>query len=241
MLQLPEKYRILDAAVLRWIALITMLIDHTAASLLLKGILLPAAPIVIGTPLYTLYLVYQVMRGIGRIAFPIFCFQLVEGFFSTKNLPRYMLRILLAGLLSEIPFDLALRQALFDWKYQNVMFTLLLGLCMMAVMERFKKTPVLMLLLGAPFPAIAHFLNTDYGWKGLALIAVLYFFRSHQLLQLVLGALSICWEWPAIFAFPLLALYNGKRGRSLPRLVTYLFYPAHLALLAVLLHLFFRT
>ena len=152
-----------------------------------------------------------------------------------------MLRILLAGLLSEIPFDLALRQALFDWKYQNVMFTLLLGLCMMAVMERFKKTPVLMLLLGAPFPAIAHFLNTDYGWKGLALIAVLFFFRSHQLLQLVLGALSICWEWPAIFAFPLLALYNGKRGRSLPRLVTYLFYPAHLALLAVLLHLFFRT
>ena len=228
MLQLPEKYRILDAAVLRWIALITMLIDHTAASLILKGILLPAAPIVIGTPLYTLYLVYQVMRGIGRIAFPIFCFQLVEGFFSTKNLPRYMLRILLAGLLSEIPFDLALRQALFDWKYQNVMFTLLLGLC-------------LMLLLGAPFPAIAHFLNTDYGWKGLALIAVLFFFRSHQLLQLVLGALSICWEWPAIFAFPLLALYNGKRGRSLPRLVTYLFYPAHLALLAVLLHLFFRT
>ena len=54
MLQLPEKYRILDAAVLRWIALITMLIDHTAASLILKGILLPAAPIVIGTPLYTL-------------------------------------------------------------------------------------------------------------------------------------------------------------------------------------------
>lgn len=241
MLQLPEKYRILDAAVLRWIALITMLIDHTAASLILRGILLPAAPIVIGTPLYTLYRVYKVMRGIGRVAFPIFCFQLVEGFFSTKNLPRYMLRVLLAGLLSEIPFDLALRQAMFNWKYQNVMFTLLLGLCMMAVMERFKNDPVLMLLLASPFPAAAHFLRTDYGWRGLALIAVLYLFRRYNLIQLALGALSVYWEWPAMFAFPLLALYNGKRGRSLPRPVTYLFYPAHLALLALLLRFFFRT
>ena len=99
----PEKYRILSGSALKMIAVITMLIDHIGAVLL--SMYQPAQKI-----LFTLfgreYTVYLIFRDIGRAAFPIFCFLLLEGFRHTRSRFLYGRNLLLFALLSEIPWNL---------------------------------------------------------------------------------------------------------------------------------------
>ena len=94
-IRIPEKYRIFDGARLKWLAIITMFIDHSAKGILYLGYIKPRVPIRRGTDLYTLYELYKVLRGVGRIAFPIFCFFLVQGFLYTRSREKYMMRMLL--------------------------------------------------------------------------------------------------------------------------------------------------
>lgn len=132
----PKKWGI-SGSTLKLIAIFTMLIDHTAATIL-DNILAQA---VSGLNLNSdqaiqqyyqdyglLIFIDQLMRMIGRVAFPIFCFLLVEGMIHTHNKWRYALRLGLFALLSEIPFDLAFYAKPFFWGYQNVYFTLFIGL-----------------------------------------------------------------------------------------------------------------
>ena len=105
---------------LKLIACMTMLIDHIAAVLVIPS---DAAMLAGDT---TVAWVHVVMRGIGRVAFPIFCFLLVEGAHHTRNPRKYALRLSLGMVLSEIPFDLAFFGRL-TWAHQSVMVTLLLG------------------------------------------------------------------------------------------------------------------
>ena len=117
----------------------TMLVDHTAATILER--LLAARRLsdaVTGSamiPYDSLYLTYMIMRLIGRIAFPIFCFLLVEGFVHTRSKWKYTLRLAIFALVSEIPFDLALFGKPFYFGYQNVFFTLLIGMVVMIGFE----------------------------------------------------------------------------------------------------------
>lgn len=90
-----QKKSGISAAVLKWIAVVTMVIDHFAASVYW---LLPRYD----------FGVYNIMRKIGRIAFPIYCFLLVEGFFHTRSRARYLRNCFLFALVSEIPFDMAI-------------------------------------------------------------------------------------------------------------------------------------
>jgi hypothetical protein len=188
--------------------------------------------------------VYRTLRNIGRIAFPIFCFLLVEGFQRTSNLKKYALRLGAFALISEIPFDLAFSSSLLEFHYQNVYFTLFLGLLTMtgcaAVETKFAeniwaKTICSLLVLFAGMGA-AELLQTDYGMLGILCIMVLYIFRKNRLFQAVAGALSFCWwELPAVLAFIPIYFYNGKRGWKI-KYFFYLFYPVHLLLLAVVCH-----
>ena len=134
-LRIPERYRIFDGAALKWIAIITMFIDHSAKGVLYLGFLKPRFPVAKGSDLYTLYQLYKVLRGVGRIAFPIFCFFLIQGFLYTRSREKYMLRMLVFALVSEIPFDLALYGRIVYPTHQNVYFTLLLGLLMLYLWE----------------------------------------------------------------------------------------------------------
>ncbi len=248
-LRIPERYRIFDGAALKWIAIITMFIDHSAKGVLYLGFLKPRFPVAKGSDLYTLYQLYKVLRGVGRIAFPIFCFFLIQGFLYTRSREKYMLRMLVFALVSEIPFDLALYGRIVYPTHQNVYFTLLLGLLMLYLWELIQNRvkPLFLATIFQVAEAVAlmylsTFLLTDYKYKGLILILVFYLLRFNQVLQCFGGAVAIYWEWPyVLIAFPLLLLYNGKRGKQ-NKYLFYAFYPAHLVLIYFLrllvLHLF---
>ena len=70
------------------------------------------------------------MRMIGRVAFPIFCFLLIQGFLHTHDVKKYAARLFAFALISELPFDLAFKGKI-DFSYQNVFFTLFIGLMTM--------------------------------------------------------------------------------------------------------------
>lgn len=133
-----EKKRGISGSTIKIIAVLAMLIDHTAAAVLVRQLFANGLREIAGAGIAaqqqwvfdnaTLYLVYTVMRAIGRLGFPIFCFLLVEGFQRTRDVKKYALRLGLFALISEIPFDLAISGRLPLWGYQNVYFTLLLGL-----------------------------------------------------------------------------------------------------------------
>ncbi len=229
----------LSASVLKWIAIVTMLIDHTGAAVV-QPLFYRVQP---GPLADFLSAAYPVMRGIGRIAFPIFCFLLVEGFSHTRSAKKYALRLLVFALLSELPFDFALANELISPRHQNVYFTLLIGLLVMMGVSYFANRPVahkaqswLYLLCQGAIAAgglfLAKYLYTDYGFKGVFLIEVLYFLRLDRRVQILFGAIAISWELYGPLGFLPVCFYNGKRGRQM-QYFFYWFYPAHLVLLGI--------
>ncbi|MEG2678032.1 MAG: TraX family protein, partial [Oscillospiraceae bacterium] len=118
----------IDASALRLIAISAMLLDH------LWGTVVPGN---------------QWMTCVGRIAFPIFAFQLVEGYFHTKSLKKYLLRMLAFAIISEIPFDLMTAGTVFYPFHQNVIFTLLIGLLMIAGIEKVRQKNRVLLTISA--------------------------------------------------------------------------------------------
>ena len=130
----PEKYRILSGSALKMIAIITMLIDHIGAVILS---MYPPAQKVLFTLLGREYSVYLIFRDIGRVAFPIFCFLLLEGFRHTRSRFRYGRNLLLFALISEIPWNLMFTNTL-HYERQNVFFTLFLGYLAFCAIEYFK-------------------------------------------------------------------------------------------------------
>lgn len=230
---------------LKWIAIITMFIDHIGAALLEIGVLQKVADAVLAgnsfdyvmADYHFWYNFDTVLRAIGRIAFPIFCFLLVEGFLHTKNVKKYALRLGLFALISEIPFDLAFENRLLEFSYQNVFFTLLIGLLVLIGLKYFEETMPLHLsrlrfivaLTGILF---AVFLRTDYDAFGIILIFLLYEFRHLPKLRCIAGAILMLFSsTTGCLAFLLIWFYNGERGKQLPKYFFYVFYPAHLLLL----------
>ena len=98
-----NEQRGLSGSALKWIAAFTMFIDHFAAVILLGRFYSEAAW---GSGLWSLQS-YWDMRNIGRLAFPIYCFLIGEGYRHTHSLRGYLLRLLGFALLAELPFDLA--------------------------------------------------------------------------------------------------------------------------------------
>lgn len=214
--------KLLNSMHLKLIALITMIIDHTGAIFFS------------GQDLY---------RIIGRLAFPIYCFLLVEGFFHTKSREKYAARLFIFALISEIPFDYAFFGGL-NGSHQNIFFTLFLGLSGIWVSESFRyKTPLVSIAGFVGAAVLATLLNTDYTILGILYILIFYFARSmpHGLKEiyilLAIGTatsfLSGSIQMYAIFAVIPIMLYNGKPGLG-SRLLQYGFYaayPVHLMIL----------
>ncbi|MCM1025588.1 MAG: conjugal transfer protein TraX [Roseburia sp.] len=135
--QASQRKRGLTGSTIKIIAVVSMLIDHIAATVLTRMLIvrglysLPGDVASVAAWLAEngdLYLIMTTMRAIGRLGFPIFCFLLTEGFQKTRNLKKYILRLGLFALISEIPFDLAISGRVLEFQYQNVYFTLFLGI-----------------------------------------------------------------------------------------------------------------
>lgn len=233
----------LSGTALKRIACLSMLVDHLGASLLENGLFRCSAidPRLVGLD--------QLLRLVGRLAFPIYCFLLVEGFLHTHDLKKYALRMLGFALISEWPFDWAFFSGVY-WGHQNVYFTLLLGLLAMKALDTYQTPegmPALKGILGAAacfLAAAACFLaaallHCDYDVLGLALILALYMTRKDKRAQCIAGAVFSLFEPVAPLAFGLVWFYSGERGGSskLEQWAFYWFYPAHIFVLGVLANL----
>ena len=225
----------LSGTALKRIACLSMLVDHLGASLLENGLFRCSAidPRLVGLD--------QLLRLVGRLAFPIYCFLLVEGFLHTHDLKKYALRMLGFALISEWPFDWAFFSGVY-WGHQNVYFTLL-GLLAMKALDTYQtpeRKPALKGILGAAACFLAAaLLHCDYDVLGLALILALYMTRKDKRAQCIAGAVFSLFEPVAPLAFGLVWFYSGERGGSskLEQWAFYWFYPAHIFVLGILTNL----
>ncbi len=223
-----------SGATLKIIAIITMMIDHTAASVIRKMMGF-SSPYIDPGFYRALVNSYSMMRQIGRIAFPLFCFFLVEGFLHTHSIKRYAKRLTLFALISEPCFDLALHPERSDaLTHQNVYWTLLIGLLVMTGLKLLSGRPAQQLVVISAGMLLANAAHTDYSWRGVFLITLLYVLHSSRLLQILCSGAFMLYEGKfVLLGFLPLLLYNGKRGRQI-RYFFYAFYPAHLLVLGVI-------
>ena len=123
---------------------------------------------------------------LGRLAFPIFAFMIVEGYFHTKNLKKYMLRLLIGAILSEIPFNLALGSNWFYPIHQNVLWTFLIAILLIHRNEKARAYGKLwrQLLTAAASVALGSVLGlltfVDYRHAGVLTVLVFYFCRGRK-------------------------------------------------------------
>lgn len=122
---------------------------------------------------------------IGRLAFPIFAFLIVEGYFHTKDFRKYLKRILLFAILSEIPFNLAMGSRLFYPIHQNVLWSFLISLLLIHWNERTKaKNLWKRILVGVSSVLVAYFVGlltfVDYHNAGILMVLTFYFFHRRK-------------------------------------------------------------
>lgn len=215
----PKRFGI-SAAVLKWIAVVTMVIDHFAASVYWM------------MPGYDDRVLF-VMRKIGRIAFPIYCFLLVEGFFHTRNVAKYLRNCFLFAVLSEIPFNMAIFGRVVYPQGQNVYLTLCIGLGALMMLAQFKgryelKYVLLQVVIIVVAACAGEILEVDYHWKGVLFIILFYYIRGMQewIRNLAVVA-AFAYELTAPLAVIPIHFYNGMRGRQMKYLF-YAIYPLHL-------------
>lgn len=227
--------------VLKLIAMITMIVDHTAVCFYYQ---LP-------------YDTYTLMRNIGRLAFPIYILLAIEAVIHTHSKRNYLLRLLLLAFLSEIPFDLALFHSQTEWEFQNVIFTIFFGVsACMAFTEGInnwkesKPKSILFFALTALCLYLPYPCHTDYGAAGSIAIFAGYLIKRYTKLKEV-PVKNICallaaavilvikdgapeaWSLATpVFGIP----YNDKLGKlsKAEKWIYRFWYPAHLLLLWII-------
>lgn len=243
-----EKLKILNSNALKVIAMILMLLDH------MWGTIIPGN---------------QWMTLVGRMAFPIFAFLIVEGYIHTSDYKKYIKRLLIFGLLSEIPFNLIYTGSIIFPFHQNVLFTLVLGLLIINEIDKIKNNKEIKLRVKSILKILLFLLITiigfvDYGITGVLTIVIFYLFREFkfawlgQLISLILlyivffkGQSIIInifnYEYflpiqgMGVLSLILIWLYNGKKGNNskLLKYIFYSFYPVHMLMLYLIYYFCF--
>lgn len=232
-----KKYQILNADMLKILAMFFMLLDHIWIVWIPEN---------------------NWMHYVGRLSFPIFAFQIVEGYFHTSNLNRYKKRLFVFALISEIPFNLMINCSFFYPFHQNVLFTFLLGILAIDVAEDCLKTEKLWKKLIDIFKILGLLLiagigMTDYGTLGILTVLVFYAAKKIPKLKYLIMLIGIVYlhiisyEGTAIpisifgtdYNFPIqgfaslslipIFLYNGNKGNGgkILKRIGYWFYPVH--------------
>lgn len=241
---LPQRCHALSGSWLKVFAMVSMLIDHVAHVILRYDPAFTEPLLTIGHHSITWY---YLMRSVGRLAFPIFCFLLVEGFQHTHDRKKYGRNLLAFALISEIPFNLTHGGHLFGWS-QNVFFTLFLGFLALCVIRRWEEERHAVQSQSTIFAGhnrrmalrllalivTGYILRCDYGSCGVSFILLLYVLRHNEILRAAIGCCFLGSRWIAGLAFIPIAFYNGRRGfiqGSFGKYLFYLFYPLHLLVL----------
>lgn len=196
---------------------------------------------------------------IGRLAFPIFAFQISEGYTHTRNLKKYFLRLVFFALVSQIPFSLFLHKYINSSFQLNVFFTLFIGLFAIFTYDyiiklfsnsksKFHFDKLVGFIIVMLFASIAQLLHTDYGFWGVIVIFAFYLFKNNKIastisfvilcilkysFNIIMYGFSYIYILLCVFTIlPILfiRLYNGKQGKKIKYLL-YVFYPLHLLLL----------
>ena len=249
-----EEKQGITGSTLKLIALISMLIDHIGATVVEAYIINQGYSLQLTdfSSIQPVVLLYHCLRLIGRLAFPIFVILLVEGLQHTHSKWKYLMRMLIFAIISEIPFDIAFKLSktdilsgkIVEFSSQNVFFTLAIGLSVIIGMKMLDESEVqifgsliLKCLVGGCGMLLAEYLHTDYGAWGILAIIVAYTFKAQkEISAIMVGIVLLLNHWMEIAAFPVVFLmraYNGKRGWNMKWLF-YIFYPVHLLLLGLL-------
>lgn len=243
-----------SAAVLKHTALVLMFINHFFVCLHLSNAGLSDW-------------LYNFQWYLTRPAFVLFAFLISEGMRHTRSRKKYLLRLLGTAVLSEYFYDIMLGGRFPYWGAQNILFTLFLGTLAICLLDRFKNRPVPAAIFTVLLLAFASLALVDYGLMGISLILVFYYLRERKSLMFAAAGtvlfvlwfaqglvydlqafstpdLAVCLhaalqETFGMLAFPLLAMYNGEKGRQLPQWFYYFFYPGHLVFLLLATRLFF--
>lgn len=207
------------------IAMLTMLIDHVG---------------------YIFFPGELYLRVIGRIAFPIYCYLLVQGHIHTSSRPRYLRRLFVIAVITQIPYNMALDPG--GW---NVVFTLLLSAIVLVILD---KLPNLWLGIPVVFAAVLlmDYLPLDYNAYGLLLVLIFRYARSYWLVaaHFMLNVFFLFYyNWlvqmasllPTVFIALTPGVLKQLEKRRIPRWVWWSFYPGHLAVLAIVKILYFQN
>lgn len=207
---------------LKILAMVTMLVDHVGRQLLPQ---------------------WPWMLVLGRLAFPIFAYMIAEGCIYTKHKTRYILMIAGLATICQGAYSFATGSL-----YQNILVTFTLSIGLIFALDHFLQKPavasgavlavvltgVMVLCVFLPWKTNGSFM-IDYGLVGVLLPVTVRFARGKwakiigTALMLVLLAMMMSpIQWYALLALPLLALYNGQRGKWKLKYLFYLFYPTHL-------------
>lgn len=204
----------MDTSFLKLIAIISMVIDHIG---------------------YALFSNNLIMRSVGRLAFPIFTYCAMIGYFKTRDLKKYILRLFILGLISQ-PFY----TIVFNTYTPNIMFTILLEVLLYYTLDN-KKWIYL------PFFVIFSFLfKVDYASTYLFLVPIFYYFRSNKFIMFLayvtfyfnyaissyigISNIPACFTACAVFALPFI-LINTKTNIKINKYFFYFFYPLHLLII----------
>ncbi len=235
-----KSLKCVSADMLKILAMVCMVLDHLWATIVPDN---------------------QWMNMVGRLTFPLFAFLIAEGYTHTSNFKKYALRLLIFGVISEIPFNFIMSGSWFFPFHQNVMFTMLLGLLCIRAIDKFKENRTFkrgllsaLIVVGCLLLSIIGFV--DYGLIGVLTIIVFYVFRHFKFAwacqfvalslmyivffkgQSIIIPLGNYEYFFPIQGFGVLALipiwlYNGKRyiRNKIWQYSVYAFYPLHMALI----------
>lgn len=218
----------LSSFVLKIIACVTMFIDHFG---------------------YILFDKFSWFNYIGRLAFPIFAFQISEGYVHTKSLKKYFFKLILFACISQIPYYFFINIIHVNFSL-NVIFTLIVGLLAILLYDKLNNK-ILGVLCVIALACIAQLLKMDYGIFGVFTVFAFYLFKNNKLLTALSFLILVIYKYSFSFIkygftlnyillflctfsaiIPIL-FYNKKQGKK-AKYLFYFFYPVQFIILIIL-------
>lgn len=198
----------------------------------------------------------QILIIFGRLAFPLFAFEAAEACTHTKNFPKYLRRLLIFALISELPFDFMFYGGI-NFAHQNVLWTLLFGALAIFMYQKLKVAPPLNFIVVMLIAVACYFCKADYCAIGVILIFALYI--SKKPVSLILVFAIFCFDYfynrgllsairdvnvsnivtlslylgATLLSIPIMSSYNGKKGLGL-KWFFYIYYPLHILILGLI-------